>query len=964
MGVGSRDRRVGWRALVAFLLAGVLTPNLGAQLPAGAVRGSETFLLDRLEQPLALPWDSPIGIGSAPIGDLDGDGFHDVALVGETHLWVLLLGPGAEVRSGRRHELVSFMPPGSNEFYNLLHAATALGDVNGDGHIDVAVSGGALHEAYPEMVLIVFLDGDGGLVGVQPIWEGVGGFDEVLSPSVVFGSSIAGLGDLDGDGIPDLAVGAPYRGFSTNCDPAQPLVGRIWVLFLNVDGTVREAQPIGGGDGGLDLGLDACQRFGSTLSWGGPGGAEGAPQLLVDRSWILTLESNGSVSQAVSIDLTSDELPEVGRVTWIGDVDRDGVDDLIGVLPFNIYCISATFGRWVTFLLNPDGTVKSTITVEDKAGPGLTHDVSRMPGLPTSLTSAPDQDGDGVREVLATSGGYELCHGAIIYDILAFVYLSDGFVDVPSRVSDNVDSLTVVSISRFGSSIAPLGDLDGDGRDELAIGSPQHDEDFPQNFRGSVNTLTLNQDGTAQGQGYWDHTSAGTLHLRGEFGSALCAAGDVDLDGVPDAFVGAPGAANDTGAVWFVPLIGDGNAETKVNLFNQLGLPPAQRPQPGDRFGSSVAVLGDVETDGWVELLVGAPGDGSSEAGELWALRFAAPGTVEVARRVDLASLAPALADGDRFGAALAVLGDRDGDGTVELAVGAPGDDRGGLDQGVVHVVSLSFDGLDVSVVRHHRLGAGQGGFPGELSAGDAFGTALAYGRARVPEGPSVLAVGSPGSDVGGRDQGAVWLLWPGDDGALAGPRHLRYDGTHPPFSNVHLDEGDALGSALAWLGDVSGTARGTLAIGAAGDGSDTSSLFSEERDTGAVWLVRPGAAQWSNLGHGLAGTTGEPFLVGGGSLTEGEAVELALTGAPPLSDAAIFAGTALLEQPFHGGVLVPRPDRILLGHRTDGRGMLRYEQVWRSLPELTAWVFQVWVADPGAPGGFAASNAVEARFR
>ena len=42
----------------------------------------------------------------------------------------------------------------------------------------VAVSGGTLHEDWPEMVLVVFLDGDGGLVGVQPIWEGVGGFDE------------------------------------------------------------------------------------------------------------------------------------------------------------------------------------------------------------------------------------------------------------------------------------------------------------------------------------------------------------------------------------------------------------------------------------------------------------------------------------------------------------------------------------------------------------------------------------------------------------------------------------------------------------------------------------------------------------------------------------------------------------------------------------------------------------------
>jgi hypothetical protein len=115
--------------------------------------------------------------------------------------------------------------------------------------------------------------------------------------------------------------------------------------------------------------------------------------------------------------------------------------------------------------------------------------------------------------------------------------------------------------------------------------------------------------------------------------------------------------------------------------------------QPGDRFGSALVTLGDLDGDGVAELAVGAPGDddGNRDRGALWILFPAQDGTVRQQRRVAGSSdLGAALDNFDEFGSALATLGDLDGDGLRELAVGAPGDDDGAADAGAVWLLFLA----------------------------------------------------------------------------------------------------------------------------------------------------------------------------------------------------------------------------------------------------------------------------------
>ncbi len=87
-----------------------------------------------------------------------------------------------------------------------------------------------------------------------------GGFKGTLDFEDLFGNSKASLGDLDGDGIGDMAVGAP------NDDDGSSNRGAVWILFLNTDGTVKSYQKINNTEGGFNGPLGGGDKFGFSLA--------------------------------------------------------------------------------------------------------------------------------------------------------------------------------------------------------------------------------------------------------------------------------------------------------------------------------------------------------------------------------------------------------------------------------------------------------------------------------------------------------------------------------------------------------------------------------------------------------------------------------------------------------------------------------------------------------------------------
>ena len=105
----------------------------------------------------------------------------------------------------------------------------------------------------------------------------------------------------------------------------------------------------------------------------------------------------------------------------------------------------------------------------------------------------------------------------------------------------------------------------------------------------------------------------------------------------------------------------------------------------GERLGSAVSSLGDLDGDGVTDLAVGADGDGTggSDRGAVHVLLLNPDGTAKSSQKIaHQTNGGPTLADRDRFGSAVASLGDLNGDGVTDLAVGAYFDDTGGSDRG------------------------------------------------------------------------------------------------------------------------------------------------------------------------------------------------------------------------------------------------------------------------------------------
>ena len=118
----------------------------------------------------------------------------------------------------------------------------------------------------------------------------------------------------------------------------------------------------------------------------------------------------------------------------------------------------------------------------------------------------------------------------------------------------------------------------------------------------------------------------------------------------------------------------------------------------------------------------------------------------------------------------------------------------------------------------------------------------------------------------------------------------------------------------------------------------------------------------WECLGNDLAGSLGDPYLVGSGSLTGGSPVSLDLSLAAPNQAAVLIVGGTRIDVPFLGGVFVPAPT-LAVGIVTDAAGDYGLPFVWPAgVPSGLSVYYQAWIPDPAAVLGVAASNAVASR--
>ena len=195
-----------------------------------------------------------------------------------------------------------------------------------------------------------------------------------------------------------------------------------------------------------------------------------------------------------------------------------------------------------------------------------------------------------------------------------------------------------------------------------------------------VNLKTISPDGNGSVSSTAeinDSTSNGpTLTDEDRFGTSVANIGDLDNDGVDDIVVGARADDNnsltDNGAVHIMFLNTDGSVDSTVEINDVTANGPVL--SNGDRFGISVANIGDLNKDGVNDIAVGALDDnGGTDRGAIHIMFMDTDGSIDSAT-VEINSASspgPSIIDGDFFGASITNIGDLDNDGVDDLAVGA-----------------------------------------------------------------------------------------------------------------------------------------------------------------------------------------------------------------------------------------------------------------------------------------------------